>query len=82
MKAQAEVSVYPLRTATLTERIDQFLGHVHQTKLRVQLGPMSTRIKGDSTDIFRALHEGFDAVAAHGDVVLSITISNACPDED
>ncbi len=79
MKVQAEVSLYPLRTASLSEPIDQFLDRLRRRGLAVEVTPMSTRLEGESGEIFQALREAFDAVAPGGSVVLTVTISNACP---
>jgi len=61
------------------ESIDQFVARLQQCGLPTEIGPMSSRIEGDSSSLFRALGEAFDAVAAHGEVVLTAKISNACP---
>jgi uncharacterized protein YqgV (UPF0045/DUF77 family) len=79
VKVQAEVSLYPLRTLSLGEVIAEFLDRLRQSGLVVELGPMGSRIEGESGELFGALHEAFDAVAAGGDVVLTLTMSNACP---
>ncbi len=79
MKVQAEVSLYPLRTPSLSEAINGFLGRVRRPGLVVEVTPMSTRIEGESGELFQALREAFDAVAAGRDVVLTLTVSNACP---
>ena len=44
MNVQAEVSLYPLRTVTLMESIDRFLEHLRHSGLRVEIGPMSSRL--------------------------------------
>jgi uncharacterized protein YqgV (UPF0045/DUF77 family) len=79
VKVQAEVSLYPLRTLSLSEAINEFLDRLRRSDLIVQVTPMSTRIQGESGELFAAIHEAFDAVAARGDVVLTLTVSNACP---
>ena len=82
MNVQAEVSLYPLRTATLMESIDCFLGHLRHSGLRVEIGPMSSHLVGECGDMFRALGEAFEAAARESDVVVTIKISNACPETD
>ena len=79
MKVQAEVSLYPLRTPRLTEPIEQFLQYLRQAKLDVDVGPMSTNISGQVTDLFCALGEAFENVAKADQVVLVLKVSNACP---
>lgn len=79
MRIQAEVSLYPLRTLSLSEAINEFLGRLRRPGLRVEVTPMSTRMEGESRELFAAIREAFDAVAAGGDVVLTVKMSNACP---
>jgi len=40
---------------------------------------MSTIVWGEADKLFRALKDAFDATAALGEVVMVITLSNACP---
>jgi uncharacterized protein YqgV (UPF0045/DUF77 family) len=79
VKVQAEISLYPLRTPSLSGAINEFLDRIRRSGLLVQVTLMSTRIEGESGELFRAVHEAFDAVAANHDVVLTLTVSNACP---
>ncbi|MBN1919296.1 MAG: thiamine-binding protein [Verrucomicrobia bacterium] len=79
MRVQAEVSLYPLRTLSLSEAINEFLDRLRRSGLIVKVGLMSTQIEGESGELFAALHEAFDAVAADGNVVLALRVSNACP---
>jgi len=40
---------------------------------------MSTVVTGEATLIFAALQEAFGLAAAAGHVVMTVTVSNACP---
>jgi hypothetical protein len=40
---------------------------------------MSTIVTGEAKDVFVALHEAFDRAASTGHVVMTVTVSNACP---
>ena len=40
---------------------------------------MSTPRDGGGGNVFAALHEAFERAAATGHVVMTVTISNACP---
>jgi hypothetical protein len=40
---------------------------------------MSTLVTGEAESVFAALHEAFEQAAATGHVVMTVTISNACP---
>ena len=79
MNIQAEVSLYPLRKASLEESINSFAQHLRKCGFSVTVGPMSSHISGETGRVFRALAEAFDEAAGNGDVVLAMKISNACP---
>jgi hypothetical protein len=40
---------------------------------------MSTLVWGEETAVFAALEEAFHQAAESGDVVMVVTLSNACP---
>ena len=79
MNVQAEVSLYPLRTATLTEPIDRFARRLKEGGLEVGAGTMSSHVVGECKDLFGVLGEAFEDAARGGDVVLVVKVSNACP---
>lgn len=80
MNVQAEVSLYPLRTATLTAPVERFLEPLRRSGVRVEIGPMSSRLAGECGDVFRALGEAFEAAARQSDVVATVKVTNACPE--
>jgi uncharacterized protein YqgV (UPF0045/DUF77 family) len=79
MKIQAEISLYPLRYSDLTRPIQQFIELLENNKLKVELGPMSSLIAGDSQVVFESLREAFEQLAKEYEVVMTAKISNACP---
>ena len=40
---------------------------------------MSTLVTGETTVVFRALEDAFAGASALGHVVMTLTVSNACP---
>jgi len=80
MKVQAEISLYPLRQNDLTKPIRQFIELLENNKLKVQLGPMSSLVIGDSKVVFESMRKAFEQLAKKYDVVVSAKISNACPE--
>lgn len=80
MKVQAEVSLYPLRTRELSGPIGTFCEGLRSHGLDVQTRSMSTSVAGESSDLFEALHEGFERLAQENPLVMDVKISNACPD--
>ena len=81
MKIQAEVSLYPLRISNLSKPIEEFLNALKHSGLEIVSGPMSTRITGDSDTVFAALRSAFTSVIDEYEVVMSVKISNACPEK-
>jgi len=47
--------------------------------LSVQPGPMSTVVSGEDGDVFGALMEASKEAAVAAEIVMSVTVSNACP---
>ena len=79
MKIQAEISLYPLHCSDLTEPIRQFIDLLETDKLKVEIGPMSTLVTGDSQVVFENLKKAFERLAEEYKVVMTAKISNACP---
>jgi uncharacterized protein YqgV (UPF0045/DUF77 family) len=82
MIASAQISVYPLRQDRLDPAIDMVRSSFVSHNLDPQVGPMSTIVVGDDAVIFAALGEAFAKAAELGAVVMTVTISNACPIPD
>jgi uncharacterized protein YqgV (UPF0045/DUF77 family) len=79
MIASAQVSVYPLRQERLGPPIEVVRASLTEHGLAPQTGTMSTVIVGEDAAIFAALAEAFSRTAALGEVVMTVTVSNACP---
>ena len=82
MIASAQISVYPLRQDHLGPGIEAMRATLAAHGLAPQVGPMSTTIVGEAAAIFAALREGFDKAAEAGEIVMTVTVSNACPIPD
>ncbi len=79
MKVQAEISIYPLRTQSLSEPIEEFWKILRKYDLEIKTTAMSTFIRGESRDLFKACGEAFEQLTAKYEVVMDMKISNACP---
>lgn len=75
----AQVSIYPLRAVSLSPIINETLHIFNHYGLEVYPGSMSTLISGEDKIIWSALSDAFTAAVVKGEVVMTITISNACP---
>jgi len=81
MKIQAEVSLYPLRINNLSKPVEEFWKALNHGDLEIISGSMSTRITGDSDTVFDALRGAFTCVIDEYEVVMSVKMSNTCPEE-
>ncbi len=82
MTASAQVAIYPLRQDRLTPAVTAVQTALEASGLRAEPGPMSTLVVGDSDAIFTALSRAFAEASTLGHVVMTITVSNACPIPD
>ena len=79
MVISAQISVYPLRQEHLSPAIDAVKQALESRGLQPEIGAMNTIVTGEAKDVFVALQEALDRAAATGHVVMSVTVSNACP---
>ncbi len=76
MTISVQISVYPLRQEHLSPAVKAGL-KAHG--LRPEIGAMSTQAVGEAEAVFAALRDAFMRVAANGQAVMTVTVSNACP---
>jgi uncharacterized protein YqgV (UPF0045/DUF77 family) len=79
MVISTQVSLYPLRQERLSPAIQAVSEALTAAGLHPQIGPMSTLVMGEAVTVFAALQEAFVRAAALGAVVMTVTVSNACP---
>jgi uncharacterized protein YqgV (UPF0045/DUF77 family) len=79
MKIRAEISLYPLKTTELSNPIDEFCRILQAQGLEVKIGPMSSSVYGECTDLFKTIQKAFEQLAEKYQVVMTAKISNACP---
>ena len=79
MPAAAQVSIYPLRQESLTPVIEKVLEGFRDHGLDVSPGAMSSIVTGDDDSLFEALKEAFQKASLETEIVMVVTISNACP---
>ena len=81
MKIQAEISIYPLKTKSLSEPINEFCLTLENKGLQVETRTMSSFVVEESEIVFKSVQEAFGKLAEKYDVVMNIKVSNACPKE-
>ena len=79
MIVSAQVAIYPLRQERLTPAVAAVSAALQAAGLRPEVGPMSTLVTGEPSAVFRALEDAFARASALGHVVMTVTVSNACP---
>ncbi|MDD5483267.1 MAG: YkoF family thiamine/hydroxymethylpyrimidine-binding protein [Kiritimatiellae bacterium] len=79
MNIQAEISLYPLRTAHVGEIIARFTRELRANGLKPETGAMSTMARGECHLVFAAAERAFNACGRDADIVLVLKTSNACP---
>lgn len=79
MVISAQLSLYPLRQDRLSPAIQAANETLTAAGLQPEVGPMSTFVTGEAEVLFATLCKAFLRSAAIGDVVLTVTLSNACP---
>ena len=82
MTVSAQIAIYPLRQARLTPAVEAVRQALRDNGLRAEPGPMSTYVAGEDQAIFAALQQAFACASGMGHVVMTVTLSNACPIPD
>jgi uncharacterized protein YqgV (UPF0045/DUF77 family) len=81
-KLAMQVSLYPLRQASIGPPVRKAMRVFRQRGLEVRVGEMSTLVCGEEGVLFAALQEAFHQAAESGDAVMVVTLSNACPERE
>jgi len=79
MPMSAQISIYPLRQDHLSPAVEAVRRALEAHGLQPEVGPMSTLVTGAVEDVFTALQDAFSQAATTGHVVMTVTVSNACP---
>lgn len=75
----SQISLYPLRQASLSQAINAAIKEIDAYDLSVVPGSMSTIISGKENELWAGLQQAFSAAAELGELVMILTLSNACP---
>jgi uncharacterized protein YqgV (UPF0045/DUF77 family) len=78
MQISAQISLYPLKQPSLSPPIEE-PWKILEGKLDLKKGPMSSIVRGEAEEVFRAIKEVFLKSAEFGPVSMVVTYSNACP---
>ncbi|MEW6716536.1 MAG: YkoF family thiamine/hydroxymethylpyrimidine-binding protein [Chloroflexota bacterium] len=73
-----QFALYTLRTAQIEEVLEAALSEVSASGFEIKVGKMSTELQGEAAQVFAALQAAYQRAAQMGQVVMTVTISNAC----
>jgi uncharacterized protein YqgV (UPF0045/DUF77 family) len=79
MTVSAQIAIYPLRQERLTPAVHAVSDALTARGLAPAVGPMSTLVTGELDAVLDGLREAFRIAAETGHVVMTVTLSNACP---
>lgn len=79
MNVEAEVSLYPLTEEHLDHPVHDFADVLKKHGCTVDIGPMSSIVKGESSTVFEALRIGYEQAAQRSGCVLIVKACNVCP---
>ncbi|MGE0652966.1 MAG: YkoF family thiamine/hydroxymethylpyrimidine-binding protein [Alphaproteobacteria bacterium] len=79
MMVSCQISIYPLGVEELGPAIEAAVAELREAGLEPEVGPMATYVTGDEDAVFEGLRRAFAAAAREGHVVMTLTVSNACP---
>ena len=60
----------------------RFIERLRCPGVAIEVGTMSTRISGDSKEVFDALQDAFVRLGERHQIVLTVKASNACPEDE
>jgi uncharacterized protein YqgV (UPF0045/DUF77 family) len=74
-----QFALYPLGVEDLSPALEAAVAEMRELGLQVEVGPMNSQVAGDPALVFEGLQRAFEVVARDGHVVMTVTVSNACP---
>ena len=79
MTVSAQIAIYPLWPERLGPAVHAVSDALTARGLAPSVGPMSTLVTGELDAVLDGLRVAFQAAAAAGHVVMTVTLFNACP---
>lgn len=76
MRVQAEISFYPLKAQDVTREILAFVEALRAPGVEVELGPLSTLVRGESTAVFEAVKAAYHTRAHTGTAAMVVKYVN------
>lgn len=73
----AEVSLYPQKTNNASQIINDSINALNRNDLRVEVGAISTRLKGSETEVWEGIKSLFEQAKNRSEVNMVVTLSNS-----
>ncbi|MHB8158446.1 MAG: YkoF family thiamine/hydroxymethylpyrimidine-binding protein [Desulfocucumaceae bacterium] len=73
----AEVALYPQKTESASQIINDSLGAIGRQNLRVDVGSVSTRLQGTEETVWEGLKTLFEKAGTRSEVSMVVTLSNS-----
>lgn len=73
----AEVSLYPQKTTNASQIISSSLQTIDRNNLKVNVGSISTSIKGSDEEVWNGLKSLFEQAKNQSEVNMVVTLSNS-----
>jgi uncharacterized protein YqgV (UPF0045/DUF77 family) len=79
MNVEVEVSFYPLTGGEAERPVHDFLEVLERHGCTVEVGPMSSIVTGNSSQVFEALRVGYEKAAEKSGCMMLTKACNVCP---
>ena len=73
-----QIALYPLDTLQSESVIQSILEQMDWGELEVEVGPMSTFLRGEQDEVLQKVREFYEYAALKDKVVMNLTLSNHC----
>lgn len=73
-----QVSLYPLGNPEYQKVVLEALKNLNTGDMQVDVNPMSTILKGDDEEVWKAVRHLYETGRKSGDVVMVVTLSSRC----
>ncbi|GAB4323988.1 MAG: hypothetical protein Kow0010_05720 [Dehalococcoidia bacterium] len=75
---QATIAIYPLGNEDF-RAIHRAIDALRAGGVELDVRAMHTELRGEPNAVFAAIRAAYDAAAAEGGVVMTVSVSNVCP---
>jgi uncharacterized protein YqgV (UPF0045/DUF77 family) len=74
----AQISIYPLREKTITDTLNIFWEELKKRSIKYEINSFATILWAEEDELFKLLNDVYKIISSKN-IVMVITLSNACP---